>query len=188
MTCRFALLLLDDYVDNELAPKEREALKKHLEDCSSCRQEWERTKYLKELLKQKLVNDPGEDYWKEMTNIILARTIETSSRESVTLSFTEKAAMQRGAFIRSLVSAGVSVIILVSAIILGTAQKKSDPTIYAGGNRLFAAASLKPPDKTVTTIITKKEQINQAQGMLLMGAPTFIGRFSTIFEFINSGE
>ncbi|MFQ5452583.1 MAG: anti-sigma factor family protein, partial [Candidatus Zixiibacteriota bacterium] len=78
MTCLNTIQLLEDYADNELSPEKTIEIKKHLDECLSCQNEYSIIRNLKELVQQKPVYNPGEEYWSETSNIILARTVELS--------------------------------------------------------------------------------------------------------------
>ena len=76
MICQHALSLLDDFLDNELASSTAAEVKSHLDGCTTCRQAYDESRRLKELLRQKRNRDPGQDYWLETSQLILARTVQ----------------------------------------------------------------------------------------------------------------
>ena len=51
MTCYQAFTLLEDYVDKELPADKEVLIREHITGCASCREEFETTLLLKELLK-----------------------------------------------------------------------------------------------------------------------------------------
>ncbi len=186
MTCREALLLLDDYVDRDLSPAQMEAVAKHLAECPSCREEVETISKVKELLGQKSVYSPGEDYWSETSSLILARTVE-SSLERIPVE--PNRTTQKQAFIRSLVSVFASLVILFTALLIGSNKGPGFVRLTAPEAPIYSVAPIQDmvgSDNTV--IVTRAERLNQAKGMLLMGSPGFLGRFALMFEMDNLPE
>lgn len=124
MTCSNYIHLLEEYIDNELTPNQQ--LKTHIEICQSCSNELEDLKRLKELLSQSTSPDPGESYWAESKNIILARTIEsdkfdnTENNKTEIIGFDESKADKKSAFRRSLISVAASLTIFIISILIGS--------------------------------------------------------------------
>ncbi|UCG62582.1 MAG: hypothetical protein JSV52_04660 [Candidatus Zixiibacteriota bacterium] len=122
--------------------------------------------------------DPGEAYWTETTRIIKARTIDVPEIETVVTSIAERAATQRTALFRSVVSVAASLVVLFSALLLGSGQEQRMAQIEASRPPVLYAASL---DEVIgsdnTVILTREENARIARGMLLMGAPGILGRF-----------
>lgn len=139
MTCSNYIQLLEDYIDNELTAKLVQELKAHIEKCQSCSDELEDLKRLKQLLSQSTSPDPGESYWAESKNIILARTIKfdefdefeesdkfdnTENSKTEIIGFDESKADKKSAFRRSLISVAASLTIFIISIMIGS--KKDD--------------------------------------------------------------
>ncbi len=178
MTCHDALTLLEEYVDKELPIDKETLLNKHFEGCSGCRQELEAALLLKELLQSHTPPDPGEAYWSETTRIIIARTVETPRTDTVVTSIADRNTMQRTALFRSVVSVAASLVILFSALLLGSGQEERMARLEVSRPPVLYAASL---DEVIgsdnTVILTREENARIARGMLLMGAPGILGRF-----------
>jgi anti-sigma factor RsiW len=79
MTCRHALSLLEDYMDNNLASSAASEVKAHLESCPECRGEYQETLRLKELLKTPAVSTVSDSYWSEVSSLIAAKTVEADT-------------------------------------------------------------------------------------------------------------
>lgn len=69
--CKKVIPLLDDYCQGLLAPESKEAVKGHLDRCSSCRKIWEETEDLLSLLKKEELPDPGTAFWEGMRDRIM---------------------------------------------------------------------------------------------------------------------
>ena len=184
MTCRHVLQLLEDYIDNELAETPAAELREHLENCHKCREEYNSALRLKEVLKQKAAyRKPGRDYWSETSDLILARTVEHATFDDGNISHKQKETMQRNAFLRSMVSVFASLIILFSAIILGTSQKRQFTETNINETSMFVLSPSEFSSGTDNTyVITHAERLNLAKGMLLTGSPGLLGKFSTFLE------
>ena len=189
MTCYQALTLLEDYVDKELPADKEVSIREHLTGCASCREEYETTLLLKELLKQHQSPDPGQDYWTETTNLIAARTVESPSAPIKTIAVTDRRMIQRSAFMRSIVSVAASLVVLFTALLLGSGQEQRLARISASEPPIFVSAPLEQVVGTDNTIIvTRDEQVRLARGMLLMGAPGTLGRFLSPFDIAPSSN
>ncbi len=178
MTCHDALTLLEDYVDRELSADVEAQLKEHYDSCAGCREDLDSALLLKELLGQHKPPDPGEDYWSETTALIRARTTESFRQRTTVTDITANRSLERSAFMRSLVSVAASLVVLFSAILLGTGQEQRLARIDVAKPPVYIAAALEEvvgPDNTV--IVTRDENDRLAHGMLLLGAPGSIGRF-----------
>lgn len=189
MTCRQALQLLEDYVDNELSPQKAEELKRHLDGCQTCREEYNAICRLKEVLKHRSAYLPGKDYWAETSSLILARTTESSAGEDVSLSLAERRTIQRNSFIRSLASVFVSLVILIMALFLGSQQNQRVAHFNSSESPIFAIVPLEAllgADNSI--IVTRVELLNQAKGMILIGSPGLLGRFSALFDIRSSAD
>lgn len=178
MTCRNALALLEDYIDGNLAGPQTASFNEHIDRCDSCREEYESSVLLRGLLKRRTAPDPGPDYWRETSSLIRARTVESEPQKIVTLSVTRRADAQRGAFVRAVLSVAASLVVLFSAILLGSSRPE----------RLARMNSHQPPFLASATVVDRVEtdinltqvesdNIQLARGMLLVGAPGTLGRF-----------
>jgi hypothetical protein len=176
MICLRALSLLDDYLDHELPESVTTEVKSHLDQCDSCRREFEESRYLKELLKQKGPRDPSKDYWLETSQLILAKTVQQYGDNGLYAS-SETDADNRGPFLQALVSLAASLVILASAVVVGMSQGNAPDAGVVGGPILFSS-SVSRQLNADQTIITEDERQRLAKGMLIMGPPGLLGHFS----------
>jgi len=190
MTCQRALSLIEDYIDEGLSPAEAERVERHLEGCSRCREEFHTAQRLKQLLKQMPRHDPGRDYWSETARLIRARTIEVPLDDRQALGVTTDAAgARRNALVRALVSVAASLFVLVSAILIGASQDQRVSRMDTVSAPILATApvsELLGADNS--PVVTQAEQVRLAKGMLLMGAPGFLGRFTGLPDLMITGE
>jgi len=189
MTCQLALTLIEDFADGELTPSETEQVRKHLESCSRCREEYQATLQLKKLLRSTPVHDPGPDYWSEIENLIRAKTIDSPTEEKTFSTRTESIAFHRHALVRSLVSVAASLLILVTAIFIGSSQDKRISKLNVSKTPLLATAPVSEllGDENVP-VVTLAEQVLLAKGTLLLGPPGFLGRFIGLPDLMATSE
>ena len=180
MICQHALSLLDDFLDNELASSTAAEIKSHLDDCTACRQTYDESRYLKELLKQKRNRDPGQDYWLESSQLILAKTVQQNGPEE-RYTISKASSDPRGSFVQALVSLAASLVILVSALIVGMNQNHAPDAVTRGGPVLFGS-SVYQQLNTGNFIITEDEQQRLAKGMLLLGPPGLLGHIGGLTQ------
>jgi len=189
MTCQLALTLIEDLADGELTPSETEQVRKHLESCGRCREEYQATLQLKKLLRSMPVYDPGPDYWSEIENLIWAKTIDSPIEEKTSSTRTESIAFHRHALVRSLVSVAASLLILVAAILIGSSQDKRISKLNVSETPLLATAPVSEllGDENVP-VVTLAEQVLLAKGTLLLGPPGFLGRFIGLPDLMATSE
>ena len=187
MTCHQALALLDDFVDNDLDQTLAGKLKGHLKTCPSCRQEHQATIRLKELLRGSKTQGPGKDYWSETTRLIMARSVDATMVDPAATTRQESITTQRNAFVRSLVSLAASVVILISAVLIGQNHPHLDYAHLNGPNhhRLFAVGPAAKQLSGDPSNFAADQQLRLARGMLLMGPPGLFGRFAMLPELSN---
>ena len=183
MTCRKTLGFLGDFVDNSLPVAQAEEIARHLEQCPSCRKEYEATKSLKELMGKVSSPDPGADYWQDTTDIILARTVGSLPSPKYKVSSKAKTVNNHQAFIRSVVSLAASLVILFSAIFLGKSDNQARVDITNPENPFLVVAPLQEMfyDKKMT-VATSSERIRMQKGTLLIGAPGLLGKFPLLTD------
>lgn len=189
MTCHDALALLEDHVDGELSPDKEAFVKKHLAACAACREEFETSLVLKELLGQNQPFDPGEEYWSDTIRLIRARTTESTVSETQIISVSSRRSMERGAFVRSLVSVAASLIVLFSALLLGSGKQEQIARLTASEPPVYVSTPLEQvvgSDNTI--IVTQDENTRLARGMLLLGAPGSLGRFISPFAVMSAAN
>lgn len=190
MTCQRALSLIEDYIDEDLSPAEAEWVERHLEGCSRCREEFHTAQRLKQLLKQMPRHDPDRDYWSETARLIRARTIDVPPNDQLALGVTTYVVgARRNALVRALVSVAASLFVLVSAILIGASQDQRVSRMDTVSAPILATApvsELLGADNS--PVVTRAEQVRLAKGMLLMGTPGFLGRFTGLPDLMITGE
>ena len=180
MICQRALSLLDDYLDNELPETTAAEVKTHLDQCATCRAAFEECRRLKELLKQKGNCDPGQDYWLETSQLILAKTT-AQGRPDRPYAALDEAADPRGSFVQALVSLAASLVILISAVIVGMNQSHAPDAGARSGPLLFSSSVDRQLDPG-EDIITADERQRVAKGMLLLGPPGLLGHIGGLTQ------
>lgn len=190
MTCQRALSLIEDLIDGELSPAEAEQVKRHLDGCNKCRDEFKAAQRLKQLLQQIPGYDPGGDYWEETTRLIHARTIDVPPGSRLLPAVTTGAVGEhRNTLVRALVSLAASLFVLFSAILIGSNQSQEVSRMNMAEVPILATA---PVSELLggdgSPVITRAEQVQLAKGMLLMGSPGFLGRFAGLPDLTNTLE
>jgi len=190
MTCQRVLSQVENLIDGELSPAEAEQVQKHLEGCLSCREEFLTVQRLKQLLGQMPACDPGRDYWDQTERLILERTINVQqSHWQTPRGTTDKVRLQHNALMRALASLAASLFVLVSAILIGTNSDGKVSRMSAADVPILATA---PGSELLGTdnkpLVTQAEQVRLAKGMLLMGSPGFLGRFTGLPDLMVMPE
>ena len=67
---------LNAYFDSELTPEEKSSLESHVQDCAGCQSEISWFSSLTDLGKEITESLPGESYWKDLPDRIVARTLQ----------------------------------------------------------------------------------------------------------------
>jgi anti-sigma factor RsiW len=186
MTIRFPSSLLEDYVDNELSEEERAEFKKTLESSPELRDEYQSDVQLKELLSKQTAPDPGEDYWSETTQLILARTSGSDKLERTEVVSRDELSRKRSAFYRSLVSAAAALFILFSALYVGSGRHHQMFTEnISAGSVLITASVADEINSEAFVMMTKSERNNATVGMMILGPPCPLGRFTALPMLLN---
>ena len=189
MSCQMIRSSIDRYGDGELPPFEAEVVRKHLEECPICREEYEGTLQLKKLLKHKPVPDPGADYWLETAALIRARTIDSPIEKRTSPPPVTEVVPRRDALVRSLVSIAASLALLATALLIGTSQQGRVTELNKSEAPLLATAAVSELlDANGLPLVTRAEQMRLAKGSLLMGSPGFLGRFEGLSDLIEEIE
>lgn len=193
MTCHQALSLLDDYIDNELSPAVTAEVAQHLEQCAACRQEYESGKHLTQVLKQtqdeSRLPDPGEDYWSEVSSLILARTVESSapSADEESPVRLRSRAETRQSLMRSAMLFAASLVLLLGALLVGSQRGHFGPSAQRQQTHLIMTASLSDAMASDhEAIVTKEEETALLRGMLALGAPGPVGRYGGLTELLGA--
>jgi anti-sigma factor RsiW len=185
MTHRFPSSLLEDFVDNELSEEELADFKRLLESSPELRDEHQLAVRLKELMKKQPVPDPGEDYWSEVTELILARTTGAPDNET-TVTSQEELSNRRSAFLRSLVSAAAALFILFSALVIGSGKHHQMLTENISANSVLLTASVADEINSDSFVMMTKAERNSATiGLLMLGPPSPVGRFAALPMLLN---
>lgn len=167
MTCSEAGLLLDDYLDRELPPEIATQVAAHLEGCPACREEYAGSVRLKELLGSAEVPPPPETYWEEVTDLILARTVENDG----VVDLQRHLGKQRQSFYRSLVSVAASLAIFFVALWFGPGLNLGAVSASRSGQDVTGAAQEVNRAGVTEELFSRMEQDRIAGGVLLVGSP-----------------
>lgn len=168
MTCSYVRSLLDDHIDQELPTEIQTSVNQHLRDCSPCQAEYASLVRLKQMLSGLTCPEPPVEYWDEVNDIILARTIEADTIIDVQ-AIAQRRTRELSSFYRSLVAVAASLLIFVTSLWLGASEQ---PALGSGSPR--SASTGRHDDRTATTSVEHISAIEQdliAGGMLLVGTP-----------------
>ena len=184
MTHRHITDVIDDYIDNELDTDTNEEVRRHIERCRSCRAEYELALRLRKVLSGNSAPDPGEDYFNEVSALILAKTVDTVSSETVVTNLEQQRRNNRSAFYRSLVSVAASLIIFFSALIFGSTQDKAVTVKVTSPETTLSMASSTENDDNDIEIITASEQRNLIKGIILLGTPGNFEQYGILSDLL----
>ncbi|MCK4573741.1 MAG: zf-HC2 domain-containing protein [candidate division Zixibacteria bacterium] len=183
MTCHYSLALLEDYIEGTLTAELTEQVNQHLAGCSGCRDEYAAAQNLRELLRDKPTYQPPPEYWSELSSIVLARTVDSPSTADELPTTIDLKAERRNAFVRSLVSFAASIMILFSAILVGSGRQGQIAAITAPESPLFVLAS---PEASAENdnyeFVSSDERLLLTRGILLLGPPGGLGRIAAFTE------
>ena len=184
MTCINSGILLEGYLDNELSADETRNFEIHLKSCTGCQNELKVLKQLKEILASDEYVDPGDEYWEENKSLILAKTTES---EDWNISQPTRTISVKTDFKRALVAVAASLVLLASSLFLGVESDKQINYI-SDNNDMFALNPMQNVfDSEQNIIVSEKEQLNIAKGILLISPPGALGRLTSIYN-IYYGE
>ena len=178
MTCRDILSLLDDFMDNDLSAEQAAQVQSHLDECPGCRAEYNRTLQLKSLLQRDSFPEPPEEYWTEVSAIIQARTVDSVPliRERAV---EERTSTHRGLY-RSVAVFAASAVLLATTLLVSynrhdrSALHKEPSTVYVT-DRLSGQMNHPASD-----YLTPQDQTRISGGTLVVGAPSMVGRYSSL--------
>ena len=186
MTCRHALSLLDDFLDAELDPTLAAQVKTHLEDCESCRAEFDQSKRLKELLKSQTPPSPTAEYWPEASALILAKTVDGYTAPSTQRAISPVSNGDRRELFRSAMALAASICILLGALYLGTQHQNQAQRLNSPASPVLITASLEgmvgDGDRAV---MTHKEYAGLVGGRFLIGLQGPLGRSMGIVDLLT---
>jgi len=169
MTCLYFRSLLDDLVDHELSPALEATVRDHLGVCTACREEYEQSVRLKDLLADLNCPEPEPGYWRESAALIQARSLD-SSRAIDLPSEIERRSRQRMSFYRSLAAVAASLMLFLGTLLIDSPW----------GNLVPVTASEESREITLTATesrtmgggyILEDEQALITRGLVLVSTP-----------------
>lgn len=188
MTCRHTQSLLEDYVDQELTISQHDEIEVHLAHCEMCRNLFHQATKLKESLSTFDVVDPGQNYWDETTQIILAKTAQSDFSTHVDQTPIEQYRSTKSALIRATASFAVALLVLGSAIFFGSMQSQQQPITNIKTEIIVSAELLEHLKHVNEIIFTKNEQARLTRGIFLLGSPGMLGRSALVSELLTFKE
>ncbi len=188
MTCRHTLSLLEDYVDQELTISQRDEIDAHLAICEICQKKFHQATKLKETLSNFETIDPGQNYWDETTQLILARTAQSDIIANVGRISLEQYCSTKGAFLRSVASFIVALFVLGSAIFFGSIQTNKQQITEIKTEIILSAEILEHFNNVNEIIFTKNEQARLTRGIFLLGTPGMLGRSALVSDLLTLKE
>ena len=171
MTHRHVTDVIDDYIDDELDISTSEEVRRHIEQCRACRAEYELALRLRKILSGNSAPDPGEDYFNEVSALILVKTVETAPSETIVTNLEQKRRDNKRAFYRSLVSVAASLVIFFTALVFGSTQNKPITVNIPSSEESYRQARTQEETGDDYEIITVSEHRNILKGMILLGSP-----------------
>lgn len=185
MTHKSLLSLLEDFVDGELSDEDAERVRAMLAESPDIRTEYELSKLVRGILHNKGSYDPGDTYFDELTELIRARTIQRTREEHTRIS-PSVTRSERRAFVRSLVSAVASLILLFTALFIGSKRDLFTANMNRGGQEIMTTAEVSAELATFQTELGSVEQRqNLGQGMFLLSPPGMASRFLVLPDYLG---
>ncbi len=184
MTNRHVLELLDDFIDGELKPAEREAVKDHLKNCSSCLSDFEEANKLIANLNSIESGDPGDDYHRETRELIFSRTIGSGQTEIFS---NEKLTQTKLTFYKSLAALAASILLLSVAMLIDPDNPMTFANDIKESRQLYETASLREImlfEKNDN--FTEKEKKDLARAMLMQMPTGILGRAAILSEIVQN--
>jgi hypothetical protein len=82
LSCKKTKRLISEYSQDLLTPLETEGVREHLADCPDCQKDVQQTERVLRLLGKDRLPDPGEAFWKGITNQVMSevRQVRTEPR------------------------------------------------------------------------------------------------------------
>lgn len=133
MYCRDVKFLIDDYVAGRLDENQRSALESHIAGCQECTNLLNEEKEWLEMVRQATVPDPGEDYWRELDEKIMARTFTPEGEQLATESI--PAISKRSKILTYMVPLAASLVLFLATLgLIGIAERPTTE-IIVGADR-----------------------------------------------------
>jgi anti-sigma factor RsiW len=162
--------LLDDYLDQELPEPVAREVTTHLESCAACRTEHEEALRLRALLSGYQPPAPPEEYWDEVSGLILARTVEGRTEVVDLPTEAARARSERYQLYRSIAAVAASLVVFFSALLTGPESPLAIPGQLADGSQTEAPNTLLASSTPESSnLFSEDEQALIAGGMLLVG-------------------
>lgn len=174
MTHRPLLALLEDSVDKELSEQEMAELKRLLAESEDLRLDRDASVRLKELLRHLKTPDPGDAYFDELTELVLART----TRSAAGATYDRQPAGttdERSMFVRSLVSAVASIFLFLAALFVGSQDHQSIVSLSGPNGPLLTSSVARQLQQPDFVLVTKAERARISQGISLLAPPGLSG-------------
>lgn len=183
MTCSLARSLLDDYADRELDDSTKSTLEEHLKVCPACQAEYDELISLTSALSGLARPEPPPEYWGEVNDLILARTIEADQPIPIRTD-AEIKARERSSLYRSVIALAASIAIFASTLWLGSSGPISLPAFSEQTPPASDRSSLLASSQ-ISSTISPDEQSLIASSMLLVGSPGMFASPAEMSEFLG---
>ena len=180
MTHRLPSSLLEDFLDDELPQEQTETVRRHLEQSPELKRDYTVAVRLKSLMRRMPPPDPGEEYWTEVTDLVLARTAGRSTSVGRETLGKTAGPEQKRAFYRALFSAAAALMIFFATVLLGSYHQQQRAESAGQQTVLMTAALADQVDQGKRAVMTDSELASTSAGMLLLGSPGHVGRFAML--------
>ncbi len=177
--------LLDDYIDRELETAQTQQVQLHLESCTECSNEYNALARLRSLLSAQTAPEPGQEYWDETIQLILAKTVNSETPRVIPVYSEAERQNQRRGLLRALLSVAASLAIFFTAVTLGTKyQQRSNPLHMAVSQTTTVGSMGWLVDHDNSSINSQAEQFYITKGMLMMSPPGLLGRVEMLPDLL----
>lgn len=123
MLCRQVQSHLDDFILNQLDKEINDQINNHLKECLDCQKQLEKNRQLIAALKSLPTPDPGDYYWQQMEDSILARTVGENRQESKLPEQVKIGPI--GLMQRYLIPLAASIVLLFGSLLYSNSDQKS---------------------------------------------------------------
>jgi hypothetical protein len=173
MLSRQLTLLIEAYVDNDLTLDKRAEAEKLLAESEECRVYQRQVEELRGYLKSSAPRDPGEDYWRETSSLILAKT---SNREPIFVPGKVVPRPTSTGLRRAVYSAVVSLSILIIALAIGSSQSVNYAVVRMDNSEYLATVDVREKLSVSDDFNADRETALLAGSSVLIGFPGSVGR------------
>ncbi|MBU0982333.1 MAG: zf-HC2 domain-containing protein [candidate division Zixibacteria bacterium] len=184
MTCRTFQSLLESFADNELDPSQVAQAREHLKSCDICREEYTSTLALKQLLSTPTVPDPDPGYWDEVTDLILARSVRSTSEYFREPGPAARPGLFDSSLTRATLSVAASLAILFMALFLGETHESQADRIAMTEQAMIETSSMVAliNSDSEETMWTPEDQQRLTGCLTIMGPPGMMGRLTDLSD------